>query len=278
MESGTRNSTPLESDADVYGRRRGFAESKLSSVFRAAADFLFPSRCLGCRARPVERFFRGGVCDACWEALERPGSPRCGACDEPLAASGVPAPGGGLARCGRCVLAAPPYRSLRGAAPYRGVAREVLIAFKFGGGDILAPHLARVVIDRLCRPAGAEEVVPVPATASARRRADHAAELLAAEIAARLRLPFAARRLEKIRATQRQSGLPLEDRAGNVRGAFRARPGAPAHVLLVDDVVTSGATARECARQLRRAGARTVDVWCFARASRDDLLMRDLAP
>ena len=116
----------------------------------------------------------------------------------------------------------------------------------------------------------------MPATASARRRADHAAELLAAAIAARLRIPFAPRRLEKVRVTARQSGLPLAERAGNVRGAFRARLGAPSRVLLVDDVATSGATARECARQLLRGGARSVDVWCFARASRDDLLARDL--
>ena len=53
-------------------------------------------------------------------------------------------------------------------------------------------------------------------------------------------------------------------------GAFAARPGAPARVLLVDDVATSGATARECSRALLQAGAREVDVWCFARGSRDD--------
>ena len=191
-------------------------------------------------------------------------------CDEPLPEGGeTPTP---AARCGRCLLSPPPFRSLRAAAPYRGPARAILIAFKFGGADILAPHLARILIERLPAPADAEEVTAVPATARARRRADHAAELLAAALAECLSLPFVPGRLEKIRATERQSGLPLARRAGNVRGAFRARPGAPRHVLLVDDVATSGATARECARLLVRAGARTVDVWCFARASRDDML------
>jgi predicted amidophosphoribosyltransferase len=186
----------------------------------------------------------------------------------------VPGPEG-EERCGRCVLSPPPYSSLRGAAPYRGVAREILVAFKFRGGDILAPHLARVVVERLPLPEGVREVAAVPATAGARRRADHAAELLAASVAERLGLPFSPRRLEKIRSTERQSGLPLSERAGNVRGAFQAKAGAPERVLLVDDVATSGATARECTRQLLRAGARIVDVWCFARASRDDLLLRD---
>ena len=222
----------------------------------------------------MERFFRGGVCEACWEALEAPAEFRCGVCDEPLGAAGVPGAQGAPERCGRCVLSPPPYRCLRGAAPYRGVAREILIAFKFGGADFLAPRLAAVMTDRLIAAGDVEAVAAVPASARARWRTDHAAELLAASIADRLRLPFEPRRLRKVRATSRQSGLPLSERPGNVRGAFRAAPGSPRRVLLVDDVATSGATARECARALRRAGAKSVDVWCFARASRDDLLLR----
>ena len=195
-------------------------------------------------------------------------------CDEPLGTPGVPGEEGAPERCGRCVLSPPPYRTLRGAAPYRGVAREILIAFKFGGADFLAPRLAQEMTARLGLPCGAEEIACVPGTARARWSADHAAELLASSVANRLGLPFEARRLRKVRSTARQSGLPLAERQGNVRGAFRAAGRAPRHVLLVDDVATSGATARECARALRRAGARTVDVWCFARASRDDLLLR----
>ena len=86
-----------------------------------------------------------------------------------------------------------------------------------------------------------------------------------------LALPFAPDRLVKLRETQIQSRVPAPERASNVRHAFGAG-GAPAErVLLVDDVATSGATARECAAQLTRAGARSVFVWCFARASRADL-------
>ena len=145
---------------------------------------------------------------------------------------------------------------------------------KFGGADFLAPRLAEVMTDRLALPWGIEAVAAVPATARARRSADHAAELLAAAVARRLALPLESGRLRKVRATARQSGLPLVERPGNVRGAFRAGPGAARRILLVDDVATSGATARECARALRRAGAKSVDVWCFARASRDDMLLR----
>jgi len=162
---------------------------------------------------------------------------------------------------------------LRAAAPYRGSAREILIAFKFRHAEYLGPHLARVMTERL-RPAEVlDEVVAVPTTARSRLRQDHAAEVLAGAVARRLDLPWAPRRLEKIRTTKRQSRLPAAGRAANVRGAFRARGEASSRVLLVDDVTTSGATARECARTLLRAGTESVDVWCFARASRDDRLL-----
>ena len=127
--------------------------------------------------------------------------------------------------------------------------------------------------DRLEPPEPVDAVVCVPAAAAARLRGDHAADLLAASLAARLGAAYAPRLLEKRRATERQSGLPLARRAENVHGAFRARRGAPGRVLLVDDVATSGSTARECARALLAAGARDVDVRCFARASREDFLL-----
>lgn len=235
---------------------------------RAFAQFLFPSRCLACREKPVERLWQGGVCPDCWNRVPAPPARRCAICDEPLH-------GDTAVRCGRCLLDPPPYTALRAAAPYRGTAREILLAFKFRGADYLARHLAARMAARLEPPGPVAEVTAVPATRRARRTGDHAAELLGAAVAARLRAPFAPRRLEKARETERQSGLALPRRDANVRGAFRARAGCPETVLLVDDVATSGATARECARRLRRAGARSVLVWCFARASRDDV---DLEP
>jgi len=155
--------------------------------------------------------------------------------------------------------------------PYRGAARPILIAFKFRGAAFLAPHLARIMVERLGgEDAGYLEVVPVPATRGSRLRADHAADLLARAVAERLGAPLALRRLRKVRRTERQSALAGDRRRANVRGAFEAAAGTPKRVLLVDDVATSGSTARECASALRRAGARDVDVWCFARATRDD--------
>lgn len=230
---------------------------------RAAADLLFPSRCLACSVQRVEALRAGGVCASCWAALPALPGPRCAVCDDPLPATGADV-------CGRCGLDPPPFARLRGAAPYRGCARALLIAFKFRGADFLAAHLARLMIRTIAGARDFGEVVPVPATPLSRLRRDHPADRLAHAVAGLLAAPFAPGRLRKIRGTQRQSGLPARRRAANVRGAFVARPGAPDRVLLVDDVATSGATARECAKALTRAGAREVDVWCFARASRDD--------
>lgn len=250
---------------DVYGRRRADAEEDLNRFARAAAQFLLPSRCLACDDRPVDSFLRGGVCEACWSEIGKPRGIGCRLCDEPL---GSEDPG----LCGRCLLHPPEFRRLSAATHYRGAARSVLLALKFRGADYLAPRLARVLTGKLELSEPVDEVVAVPATARDRRRRDHAADLLARAVARELGVVFSAERLAKIRPTRRQSGLPLDQRGENVRGAFRARRPTGRRVLLVDDVATSGATARACARALRRAGARAVDVWCFARAAREDEL------
>lgn len=235
------------------------------AIARALAGFVFPSRCLACATEPVRAFFRGGVCEPCWAALPRADDSRCDTCDESLPALDA-------LRCGRCLLDPPPYSRLVAAAPYRSAARRILLAFKFRGADYLAPRLAGLMVERLALP-DVDEIAAVPATPRARRRAPHAADLLAAALARRLGRPFVRGRIAKRRETERQSGLPLERRAENVRGAFRASRPAPPRVLLVDDVATSGATARECARALLAAGAREVAVACFARASRQDIAL-----
>jgi len=240
----------------------------LQRIGRAAADFLLPSRCFACESAPVAELFRGGVCKACWAALPRSAGPFCALCDVPLAGADADV-------CGRCRLEPPPFRSLRAAAPYRGSARSILLAFKFRGADYLAPRLAEVAVERIaaernevCR---ADFVTAVPATHRGRRRRGyHPAELFGEAVAARLGIRFDPRAVEKMRETPRQSGLPLGERRRNVARAFRARKCASSRVLLVDDVATSGWTARECAAALVTAGALEVDVWSFARASRDD--------
>jgi ComF family protein len=238
----------------------------LLELARAAARFVLPTDCLACRIRRVDRFLEGGVCEGCWRGLPPLAPVRCPRCDEALGAGP-----GAATPCGRCLLDPPAFETLRAAAPYAGSAREILRAFKFGGADYIATRLAAVMHERL-QLEDADEIAAVPATRRARRvRGYHPAELLAEEISALLGIPISRRRLVKRRETEVQSRLPLARRSANVRGAFRVAGRPAPKVLLVDDVATSGATARECARRLADAGARAVSVWCFARASRADL-------
>jgi predicted amidophosphoribosyltransferase len=237
----------------------------VTGLARSAARFFLPSVCLSCRRREVEELFRGGVCATCWTSIPVPESGRCRRCDEALPG----APDGAL--CGRCLLDPPAFESLRASSPYQGSARQILLAFKFQGADYLGARMAATMAARLGA-ADVLEVAAVPATARARRaRGYHPASVLASALARRLELPFAAERLLKVRDTEIQSRVPAAGRASNVRRAFAVAGTPAARVLLVDDVATSGATARECAARLARAGASSVLVWCFARASRADL-------
>ena len=244
--------------------KRSASGSAWHFLARSAGRFFFPSLCLCC-GRAAPRSLQGGVCAACWMLAAPSAGPRCDRCGQHVVWAD---PG----RCGRCLLFPPEFRTLQALTSYRATARAILLAFKFRGADYLAPHLARRMAAGLELPDGIDEVVPVPAVARQRLRRDHAAELLAAAVASELAIPLASNRVVKVRTTLRQSSLPLARRAENVRGAFQARRPVPRRILLVDDVATSCATARACARELLRGGAATVDVWCYARATREDEL------
>lgn len=208
------------------------------------------------------RFLRGGVCEDCWRAVpDMLAAQRCRRCAEALAAVETET-------CGRCTIDPPEFDLLRAAAPYAASAREILLAFKFRGGDFLAARIAALMVARLGAP-HAHRVVAAPGRRTAQGGYSPSL-LLATAVASTLALPFVSGGIERVRPARRQSATSPGRRAENVRGAFRAAP-LSGDVLLVDDVATSGATARECARVLRRAGAENVEVWCFARASRIEL-------
>ncbi len=148
---------------------------------------------------------------------------------------------------------------------YEGPAREALKAFKLLGERRAALWLAARMIPS-ARAVGASVVTWVPATrASEATRGFNPAEELARPLALRLRLP-ARRLLRKCRETLDSAGLSRAERRVNQLDAFVARGRVSGHVLLVDDILTTGATAEECAAALRRAGGADVSVATFARA------------
>ena len=171
--------------------------------------------------------------------------------------------------CAQCTANPPVYDFARSAAVYGGVMREALHRFKFGGRRALARPLADLAFEQCgaSLPDGIVAVVPVPLARDREwERGFNQAALLAERVAKRLDVPIRTGWLARQRATRPQSDLPAAERSANVRAAFRATPAvAGRHVLLVDDVLTTGATLAECARALRAAGARCIGALTVAR-------------
>jgi ComF family protein len=236
----------------------------------AALDLLFPAVCPVCHARSDDRRHRP-FCLACWRALPLLVEPGCRVCGRAFV--GLPAD----YACDACRRTPPPFAYARAVAAYRDGMREAIHALKYGGRRAVAPPLAGLLAAAgpplLPAATGAEApfdaVVPVPLhPARLAERGFNQAELLAAPCARRWARPLLTRALVRVRATRPQTELDGAARRENVAGAFAvARPAEVAgrHLLLVDDVLTTGATASAAARALRRNGAASVGVLALAR-------------
>jgi ComF family protein len=220
---------------------------------------LLPPRCLLCGARGSDGRDLCGGCAADL-ALNQPACPRCAL---PLA---QPAP-----LCAACIKASPPFTTAW--APFRyGHPLDLLEArFKFRADLAAGRVLSELLVERvqIDAPALPDAIVPVPLhRARLRARGYNQALELARPLALALGVPLRHDLLLRSRPTDPQSALDAKARRRNVRGAFALAEGTelPAHVALFDDVMTTGATLREAALTLRRAGVARVDAWALARA------------
>lgn len=233
-------------------------------------DALLPPECLACRAEVEEQ---GTLCADCFRGLSFIGAPLCARCGVPFAHDGQAERGPGDALlCPRCATRPPRFAVARAALRYDEAARRLVLPLKHADRPELAAPLARqmarvgaALLDH------AEIIVPVPAhwRRLLARRYDQAA-LLARAVARVGGIPCLADALRRARATPPLGDRSAADRAAAVAGAFQLRKGALGRiagrrVLLVDDVMTSGATAEACAGALLDAGAAEVSVLAAAR-------------
>ncbi len=236
-------------------------------------NFVYPPSCPACGVRlPIETSHC--VCAACIAKIDRIVEPFCSICGEPLRAATIDDSG----KCLRCRASARRFRTARSIARYDpsseagpGALGAIIRHHKYGLDQSLGRALAECIGDSLPYPRGVHDlVVPVPLHRTRLRwRGFNQAALLGIEVARRLGCAFDATCLMRVRATPPQTARDHGARRRNVRRAFRAIDRARVHgrsLLLVDDVMTTGATADECADVLLAAGARTVDVFTLARA------------
>lgn len=232
----------------------------------AALDLVFPAQCPVCGETLAEGR-RDPLCGVCWAAIPRVTPPWCERCGRPFPGL-TPAPGT-VTSCGPCRAEPPAWDWARAGAEYEGVVRQAIHAFKFEGRRALARPLAALVPGppEGWVGGGVEALVPVPLAPSRQReRGFNQAVLLAERLAAGRGVPVRSGWLRRVRATGPQTDLGAAERHANVRGVFEATAAvAGRHVVVVDDVLTTGATAAECVRALRRVGAARVGVLTVAR-------------
>lgn len=239
--------------------------SAARSAGAALLDLLLPRVCVACE-RLLDAGDAGPVCGRCWARLHHLPHPRCERCGHPKRRE----------HCAWCELLPPFIRAVRSVCWIPGRTGGAIVhALKYDGWSAVADGMAERMA-RLTWPrdvvAERTALVPVPLAASREReRGYNQSTLLAHALAARWNIPVWTDCLARVRATETQTRLTPDQRRSNVSGAFRVpAPVEPrlrgAHLVLVDDVITTGATLSECAAALFAAGARIMSIVTFGRA------------
>jgi ComF family protein len=224
---------------------------------------LFPESCPVCQ-KPSYDHKTAPICTECWQSIQPYNGQKCRKCGKPLFSDISTV-------CGECIKDEPAFRSARSFGLYDGTLRKAINLFKYHNIKRLSKPLSEIIL-RIRIPR-VDAVLPVPLYKKRlRQREFNQSALFAKYIAKNLGITLLLDCLVKIKDTMPQVGLSSKDRLKNIRKAFGIKDKKLIEgkkVLLIDDVITTGATVRECSRALKKAGAKEIYVITLAHGIRD---------
>ena len=230
----------------------------IKSALNVVLDFALPPRCAGCGSIVGQLH---SFCADCWTEVEFLGDSGCTSCGLPLEATDAEL-------CGVCIAKPPRIQRTRAAVAYGDLSRSIAIKLKYGRKVALARTMARYMAP-LVSTDGPAILVPVPLHRTRLwQRGFNQSALVARELAKATGLRSEERLLRRVKRTPALKGMSLSQRRKTVAGAFNVDPSAELAgrtVVLIDDVLTTGSTANACARALKLAGARRVELVSWAR-------------
>ena len=238
---------------------------RMQSVIRA----IYPAQCVACDAQTESEF---GLCGACWRETQFIGGVICDSCGTPLPGDNT----GEIVQCDDCMTIARPWDHGRAALIYSGVGRRIVLGFKHGDRTDLA-RPAAIWMARMARPLLHDDTVLVPVPLHWMRRVKrryNQAALLALALGSQLRVPVCADALLRPKKTNPLEGHGRDARFAALCGAITYNPKrvneiAGKSILLIDDVMTSGATLAASAEAAKAAGAKNVSIVTLARVVKD---------
>lgn len=237
----------------------------LGTALRFSLDFILPPRCANCSLRVVSH---GHLCPSCWGTLRPLAAPYCAHCALPFA---FDASEGDV--CGGCLQDAPGFDWARAAVLYDDLGRKMVMQLKYSGAAAVVPAMTQMMVGALAG-TSADLIIPVPLHRRRMlKRRFNQSQLLAADLARRIDVPLDTFSLAKHKATESQGGLNKKARFKNVQASFAVSTDrrsfvAGKSIMVVDDVLTTGATASACAKALKKAGAKSVGIVTYARVGK----------